>query len=319
MTENINHRDLFFKPGISASSINDFYQSPARFWLHSSYNPERIKKDQTPAMLFGRLVHCLVLTPDAFDTEFACEPAHSKDDLDTVDQLKEFILARAPSDQKIPSKAKKQDLINIIKANWPDAPIWQDKLDQFMATLGKRQAVTVDQFSSASQMRDAMFKNSCVRNLIGNGMSESPFCWWPEGTSESTENGLMKKCRLDYVRSGLVIEYKTTVDPKSEEFAKSIGNMGYHRQLAMQVEAAERMYGERPRGAIIIAQDKEVHDDIAIYALDAQDIQIGFEENEYAYQEIKRRLSAHDWRSYTEDIQPIKLPRWYQPKHIARV
>ena len=69
---------------------------------------------------------------------------------------------------------------------------------------------------------------------------------------------------------------------------------------------------EIPRGAIIIAQDKEIHDDIAIYALDAAAIELGKKENAYAWSEINRRLKANDWRTFPEEIMPISLPKWYE-------
>lgn len=312
MTE--TNEELFFKPGVSPTSINQFFESPSRFWRYSSLNPNREKKEATPAMLFGRLVHCLILTPENFEKEFAMAPTKGSDDIDTVDEMKNFINANIGAGQKIPSKAKKDDLVLIIRQIAPQLVLWQDKLDTFYKTIGRKGVITQDQLDTATNMRDAMFENRAVRQLIGNGASETPFCWFPNG-----QDGLMKKAKLDYNRDNIVIEYKTTVGPNAEDFSRTIATMGYHRQIAMQIEGSIAM-GNSPRGGIIIAQDKDQFDDIAVYALSASDIAVGHYENDYAFTNIQERLIKHNagdkkaWRSFPEEIQSISLPRWYQRK-----
>lgn len=308
------NQELFFKPGVSPTSINQFYESPSRFWRYSSLNPDKERKEPTPAMIFGRLVHCLILTPENYEREFALPPVKTPDDIDTNDEMKAFINANIQPGQKIPSKAKKDDLVLIIRQMAPQLVLWQDKMDTFYKTLGRKTAITADQLDTATKMKDAMFDNRAVRQLIGNGASETPFCWFPEG-----EQGIMRKAKLDYNRDNLVIEYKTTVGPNSEDFSRTIAQNGYHRQVAMQIEGS-RFMGNEPRGGIIIAQDKDQFDDIAIYALSAADIQVGNDENEAAFKSINERLARHKagdakaWRSFPEEIQPISLPRWYQRK-----
>lgn len=261
-----DHAQEFFKPGISATSINDFYKSPAHFWRNSSYNPQRVRRPATPAMIFGRLVHCMILTPENLGKEFLLAPA------------------------------------GINKRTKEGAAQW----DALKKEAGRRDIVDPEDHALAASMRDAMFANEAVRRLIGNGVSESPFTWRREAS------GLMCKTRLDYVRSGLVIEYKTTTDCRPDEMAKTISNFGYHRQLAWEVEAATLINGEAPKGAVIICQDKEVHDAIGIYALDTETLRIGARENDFAYGEIRRRMETKDWRAFPEEIVALGLPRWYR-------
>lgn len=320
MTDQENHKELFFKPGVSPTSINQYYQSPAKFWKHSSLNPKREKTEPTEAMIFGRLVHCLVLQPEMFDSEFAIAPVKQKGDLDTMDEMKEALAPYiAAEGMKIKSNARKQDLIQFCRQYFPQRPIFEDRVAAFRQTLGRRTIVMQDQFEKAKQMQDAMFANRAVKQLIGNGVSEEPFCWWVHG------NPIMRKCRMDYNRAGLVIEYKTSADPDKSAMERDIGNLGYHRQLAMQFEAATLKNGEQPKGAVLIVQDKELHDDIAIYALNAADISIGMEETAYAMEDIKTRLALMEagnsekqvWKKFPEQIQEIGLARWYKPKFMA--
>lgn len=304
MNTGINHRELFFKPGVSPTSINQFFDSPSRFWKYSSLNPNKEKKEPTPAMLFGRLVHCLTLTPEAFEVDFIVEPTKPEGAIETVDDIKSLL-----TKLNVPFKksAPKAELMAVVREFAPQAIIWDDIKEAFKVSAGRKTIVSQEDYAKAKSMQDAMLANKAVRQLVGNGFSESPFCWFPDG-----EQGLMKKCRLDYVRQGLVIEYKTDASPCEQDFMRTIGNMGYHRQLATQTDAAERMYNERPRGAIIIAQDKDVHEDIAIYALDNAALLRGAEENAWAWKEINRRYRENDWKTFPEKIMPIGLPKWHE-------
>lgn len=63
--------DYFDIPALSASGINAFYKSPLHFWVESPFNPDRVKREETPAMLFGKVAHKLVLERDTFLDEFA--------------------------------------------------------------------------------------------------------------------------------------------------------------------------------------------------------------------------------------------------------
>lgn len=263
----IDHTQEFFKPGISASSFSDYFKSPQHFWQNSSYNPARIKKPATPALIFGRLAHCLILTPEAFDDEFVIAPEINRR-----------------------TKAGKIEY------------------DIFLDTVGKRTVVATGDYSMAAVMRDAMFRNNAVRQLIGNGMSESPVTW------KRDDGDLMCKVRLDYARNGLTIEYKTTENASPDDFAKSVASYGYHRQKAWQRDGYKEINGEYPRGSIIIAQDKTVHDAIAIYALDDNALAIGKQETDVAYRDICARMTTQNWEAYPAKIVPLTLPHWYKAK-----
>lgn len=309
MSDSIDHKELFFKPGVSPTSINDFFECPAKFWRYSSLNPNKEKKEATPAMIFGRLVHCMVLTPESFESDFAVEPVKTSE-LETIDDMRSILALHGVV---LKSSAKKSDYIVAVNQVAPQAKFWQIELETFKQNAGRRTIVTKEQYDLARSMQEAMFRNAKVKQLIGNGYSEEPFCWFPDGPE-----GLMRKVKLDYIRQGLVIEYKTAEEPDPERFEREIGERGYHRQLAMQIDACTRRYGEAPHGAIIIAQDKEYHDDICITAVNAPALTVGAEEVEYAFQQITERLKTGNWKKFAEDIKPIGLPRYYQPKHIQR-
>ncbi len=327
----MEHQELFFKAGLSVTSINEFFRSPAHFWRTSSYNPDKEKKAATPAMIFGRLIHSMILTPELVERDFAVTPVAPKGALITVDDIKKFITDVAPVDAEGKpikflslSKPKLLDLMHtnealLAKQQEAGVVVWDMVMDDFYNRIvGKRDIISLEDKKLAESMRDAMFANEAVRQLVGNGASESPVTWYREADDP---DALMCKCKLDYFRTGLVIEYKTTNDTRADELAKTVANMGYHRQIAWQWDAATIIGGQPPRGAIMIFQDKDIHENIAIHPLSAAAIERGAAENAYAYGEIKRRLKAHKsgdskaWRSHEEKIlAPLELPRYYDFK-----
>lgn len=309
-----DHASMFFKPGISASSINAFYESPAHFWRTSPYNPNRVKKTATPAMIFGRLAHAVILTPENVAQDFAVKPEPKPGQLVTADDFKQ---ALAGTGEPFKLSQKKDDLAALVRQRLPQAVIFDDVVAMFEATKGKRDVVSKEDWERAHAMRDAMYANKAVKQLIGNGMSESPVCWY-RNVDEDAGGDLMLKTRLDYVRSNLVIEYKTAADVRPEKMSSTIANFGYHRQMAMEMEGAEVLHGERPRGAIIIAQDSDVYEAVAVYNLSAEALAQGWRENSYAIREIRKRMRTNDWRAFPEEIVPIDLPKWYGYRDAAQ-
>jgi len=319
-----NHKEDFFKPGISITgAINPFFErGPQGYWKHSSYNPDRVKKASTPEMAFGRLVHNMILTPELAESEFATYPRKEEypDALDTTEDLKAFLTqANLIGADGKPIRFLSKDkaaLIKLAQTVEPRPVLWAEIEQRFFDRVGKRQIVTHDQVKQAESMRDAMFRNSAVCKLLNGGASEQPVTWYREPPEQG---GLMCKCQLDYRKNGLVIEYKSTAGTNLENLQRTIGNMGYHRQLAWEEDAATIIDGKRPRGSVIIFQDTELHDDIVIFPLKPSAITIGHQENAFAYEEIKKRLHLWKsgdlgaWRTHEQKIlDPIGLPSYYR-------
>lgn len=70
--------DYFDIPALSASGIGAFYKSPLHYWRESPFNPDKVTREATPAMLLGKVAHKLILEYDTFYTEFAVAPKCDK-------------------------------------------------------------------------------------------------------------------------------------------------------------------------------------------------------------------------------------------------
>lgn len=258
----MNYRDI---QGINASGISRYMRSPWHYWRESPFNLQRVRSVDTPAMVFGRLCHALILTPELVEKEFVVLPEINRR-----------------------TKVGKQEY------------------GQFLDQNAWKSIITHDQYQEAVKMRDCMYASPAIRALLGNGCSEEPITWQRE------EGGVLCKAQLDYCRSGLVLDYKTTTDATEGAFSKSLANFGYHRQAAWYLEAAEKKYGERPKGVVFLVQEKECPEYINYFAIDSEAIEIGARECDEGYRGISERLASGAWSPYPQEIQPISLPHWYK-------
>lgn len=65
------HSDIAIGPSISSSGLRVIDgQSPAHYWIHSPYNPERIEQESNAAFDFGKAAHTLLMGEGKFKESF---------------------------------------------------------------------------------------------------------------------------------------------------------------------------------------------------------------------------------------------------------
>lgn len=62
--------EYFSMPAISASQLKAFDKGAYWFWKSSPFNPDRVQEQDSDAMMFGKLAHCMLLEPEKVDNEF---------------------------------------------------------------------------------------------------------------------------------------------------------------------------------------------------------------------------------------------------------
>lgn len=71
-------RDLLDGPSVSKSGLKHIFPlhggSPKAFWGRWAWNPDHIKPKTTPALDFGKAVHCLLLGDEVFEESFVIRP-----------------------------------------------------------------------------------------------------------------------------------------------------------------------------------------------------------------------------------------------------
>lgn len=73
MLLDISNEEYHAHPAISRSNMMDFRLSPRHYW-HSKFDPNFIKKEPSREMVFGNLMHSLLLEPDKYESTYIVPP-----------------------------------------------------------------------------------------------------------------------------------------------------------------------------------------------------------------------------------------------------
>lgn len=117
-------KDLCDGPSISSSGLRKiFAESPAHYWVHSPYNPERKPDEPTEAMILGKAAHHLFLGETGFQKQYAMRPKQfdswrtDASKLWRAEQEKKGIHVLSPSDgEAITGMARSMKADPLIKA-----------------------------------------------------------------------------------------------------------------------------------------------------------------------------------------------------------
>ena len=261
----MSERDYRSYPAISRSDLWRMNESAEKFkwFMDHPLAP-------TPALLFGQLVHKLVLQPSAFDDEFAVAP--------NIDKR---------------TKAGKESY------------------EAFLATVGDKTVVSLDDYNKALDMAIAVRKNPLADKLL-TGTIEKPFFWTDPDTGEDC------KCRVDCLTEVdgeiYIVDYKSTGNAQTEIFSnKDVFRYGYHFQAAMYSEGVMRAMelDVRPR-FVFIAQEKTapyavnviaVPDDVMLAGIDKYRELIG------RYHECKV-MDYYPGYNTMGEMNEVLLPGW---------
>lgn len=189
-------------PALGSGAIRDLAKCPIYYWGASWMNPFREPDKETPALLYGRALHCLVLEGPA---EFAKRywpiprPEDHPGALVKSDDIKARIRdfpdsLRKSADVKL--TADKAGLIAGLKRLDPGAVIFDEILDQFRGRCVE-QGVTALPDALHSEIIQAaayILGDARVQAAFRGGRPEVSLFW--------DQDGVPMKARLDYVRLG---------------------------------------------------------------------------------------------------------------------
>lgn len=165
--------------------------------------------------------------------------------------------------------------------------------------------LSTDDYAACLAMRDAVHTHPIARTLLQDGKAEqSFFCTEPE-------TGELVKCRPDWItENGVVVDIKTTDDASPDGFAKSAANFRYYVQAPWYLDILERLYGEAPPYFLFVAVEKKRPHAVAVYFVENDQIAIGRERYLKDLNRIAECKTSGNWPGYSDQIEPLKLPRW---------
>lgn len=122
-----------------------------------------------------------------------------------------------------------------------------------------------EQLEQLHAMRDSLMRHDAARKLLGNVAGKSQISL--RMTCEET--GLLLRCKLDALHSGVIVDLKTASSADPLKFAYACGDFGYDSQAAFYKRLAESFTGESLR-FIFVVVEKEFPFRVETYELDAE-------------------------------------------------
>jgi exodeoxyribonuclease VIII len=183
------------------------------------------------------------------------------------------------------------------KAAWAD---WQ-------AENAGKMAIARPTLVDLQGMANSVHSHIRASSLLSNGVAEQSLFWDINGYSVP----IPAKCRIDYAQSRCLIDIKTTVDARPEQFGRSCWNFRYHVQAAFYSDAYKFVTGEDLR-FVFIAVEKTPPYAVATYMVNEAMIEQGRREYQRDLEVYAECLSTDIWPAYPDKIQEIVLPIWAQ-------
>ena len=180
----------------------------------------------------------------------------------------------------------------------------------FEADAKRKTVITADDAEVVMAMGRSVWRHPAAAMLLHwQGKAETTHMW----TDPTT--GAECKCRPDWLTNdgNLIIDLKTTEDARSG-FQRSVANYRYHVQASWYLDGVEAATGHRPAQFIFICVEKKPPYAVAVYAADAEMIQIGAETAARDLARLVECKASDTWPGYSDQIEPLSLPAWMRPR-----
>lgn len=267
--------DYYEIDALSNSSLSVLKKSPQEFY--ERFVSGNQKGEETDAMRLGSAVHMLALEPERFDSEYVV--------------LDGPINPRTQAAYGRDTKAFSE---------WFD----NAKADEL------RKIIIRDDFDQSIKIAQAFHGHEIIEGLMsvdGKEFEKTLLLTYQydDGSSEKV------KCKPDCIipAESIIIDLKTSSDPRPDEFQWSALRYGYYRQAAIYLDACEVFYGKEFRFLFGVVNSKAPHE-CGVFELTLADIQRGREEYHELIEEYSRRKLSNSWRSdWQVGIHSLSLPR----------
>lgn len=167
-------------------------------------------------------------------------------------------------------------------------------------------------YETVLAMRESLFRQ--VGNLFVGGVAERTYIW------RDPRTGVLCKCRCDYVRPDLLIDFKTTASANPRAFRSRCFDNGHHIQCWWYLYAHELLTGERANWRWVVQSTKPPY---LVTAHKPTPGLLGWAEQQgrAALQIYAKCLAAGSWPGYGDVVWPVELPSWamyqLQERHEA--
>ena len=263
---------------ISATGLRYLHRSPAHYFANF-LSPNRIIRPPTPAMILGTTVHCAILEPERFSRKYVCV-----------------------ADDEICKK--------IGTKNPRSTAEYKAWLKEFRADNADKEIVSLDDYNTVIDIRDAVWSHSHASKLLENVTAEKSIFF------TDTDSGAMCKIRPDAIDTTsidtpIIIELKTCENATPSVFGRQAINFGYHNQAALYVNGLmESGMSIKQPLHIFIAVEKEPPYAVALYYTPDRVLELGRYENAIDLKTYVDCINSGVWKGYNEELTPLQIPEW---------
>ena len=259
----------------SASGLKQMLRSPAHF-KHWCEHPDDDK--QSPALTFGRAMHCAVLEPDVFASTYLVLPA------DAPQRPTAAMLG-----------AKKRSPESEARCAWWAA--WDaDNAGKIM--------LSASDYDRVQGMAESARSHPIARGLLAGGDREVTFRWQDE------ETGIHAKCRADLYAAGeFLLDLKSCRDASPEGFARAVAAYQYDMQMQHYLSGI-RANGDSIRWAVLLAIETEAPYVCQPHILDVRAEERGWNLRQKAIKRQAECLRTGRWPGYSDALNELALPAY---------
>lgn len=287
---------------INGSGLWNIYDRCPAAWRYKDEEDE-----QSKALVFGTGSHTALLEPERFEAEYARMP--TKEDfgaelLVTVSDMNSWAKERGIKGLSGKTKA---EVIKIIRSTGEPVRIYDE--ERLFAELNAKGRILLegDDYDAIMQMRAVIHANSYYSSLLSGAYSEVSIL--------GELLGEPSKVRFDCLtRGGDIIDYKTAVSAKPDEFFRHAARLGYFMKMAMQHDMFIEAYGHAPRSVNLLAQEKKSPFIPALIRLTEEQLRIGRIQLRSAMEIYKACKKANSWPGYSmgNPVIEMETPEWFK-------
>lgn len=240
---------------------------------------DRSEQDETPALAFGKALHCRILEPDAFAARYIAARKHP---------------FRRLTDAQLNAKKPSDETLQAI-AYWN---AWRIESEG-------RIELDADDAALIESMHAAVMAHPIASHLFAGGMREVTAVWTDPAT------GLLCKSRMDYWRPDInvIADLKSTEDASPSAFARSVANYRYAVQDAHYCDGIEVLTGQRP-AFLFVAVEKSAPHGVCVYQLDPESAQRGATLRRRDMDALAECIRTDQWPVYPTGVNTLSLPAW---------
>lgn len=287
---------------INGSGLWNIYDRCPAAWRYKDEEDE-----QSKALIFGTGSHTALLEPERFEAEYARMP--TKEDfgaelLVTVSDMNSWAKERGIKGLSGKTKA---EVIKIIRSTGEPVRIYDE--ERLFAELNAKGRILLegDDYDAIMQMRAVIHANSYYSSLLSGAYSEVSILGQLLGEPS--------KVRFDCLtRGGDIIDYKTAVSAKPDEFFRHAARLGYFMKMAMQHDMFVEAYGHAPRSVNLLVQEKKSPFIPALIRLTDEQLRIGRIQLRSAMEIYKACKKANSWPGYSmgNPVIEMETPEWFK-------